>query len=206
MKKLKQIWLQLTSGYSSDHELIEQYWCEIEKAYTANGRHYHNFAHLQFMFELAFKHLESLNDKDTLMFSIFYHDIVYDTKRNDNEEKSAEVAGERLTALKIPPEKIKKCRQQIIATKNHLEQKDSDTNYLLDFDLAILGATPETYLEYSKQIREEYSIYPNFLYRRGRKKVLQHILKMDKIFKTSEFYQNCELQARVNLKTELSKL
>jgi predicted metal-dependent HD superfamily phosphohydrolase len=40
----------------------------------------------------------------------------------------------------------------------------------LDADLSILGKDLDTYLAYTKMIRKEYSIYPDFLYKPGRKK------------------------------------
>jgi predicted metal-dependent HD superfamily phosphohydrolase len=140
------------------------------------------------------------------MFSIFYHDIVYSPRRRDNEGKSADIASDRLAKLGVPTDKILKCRQQILATKDHRGQAKNDTDHLVDFDLAILGDTPEKYWEYAKKIRKEYWVYPNFLYKKGRKKVLRHFLGMETIFKTPEFYENLEQRARENLKSELQEL
>jgi predicted metal-dependent HD superfamily phosphohydrolase len=49
-------------------------------------------------------------------------------------------------------------------------------------------------------------MYPDFLYRPGRRKVLQHFLDMERIFKTEEFASKFEKQARVNLGWELRGL
>ncbi|MGJ4745117.1 hypothetical protein ACQV5M_02045 [Leptospira sp. SA-E8] len=59
---------------------------------------------------------------------------------------------------------------------------------------------------YSKQIREEYDIYPDELYKPGRKKVLEYFLSMDSIFKTKEYREKKEKQARENLSWELGIL
>jgi predicted metal-dependent HD superfamily phosphohydrolase len=93
-----------------------------------------------------------------------------------------------------------------MATKDHQAGSDKGTLYLLDFDLAILGENLQTYAEYVQKIRAEYALYPDFLYNRGRKKVLQHFLDRDTIFKTREFIDNYESQARENLKAELKEL
>ncbi|WP_375580332.1 hypothetical protein ABWH96_04655 [Marivirga tractuosa] len=206
MNDLRTIWNELTSRYTENDELIDELWTEIEKKYTAKKRHYHNLTHLEYMTDRAIKHKDLLIDFDTVLFSIFYHDIVYNIKRQNNEQKSAEIAYDRLSKLGVPAYKIAACQNQIIATKDHNDNDSSDTNYLVDFDLAILGDTTENYKTYRKKIRDEYSIYPDFLYRKGRKKVLQHFLDMDRIFKTKEFYENFELPARENLKTELQEL
>lgn len=80
------------------------------------------------------------------------------------------------------------------------------TNYLLDVDLSVLGKDTQTYLGYTKQIRKEYSIYPDFLYNLGRKKVLQHFLELENIFKTEDFRDKYESQARKNIEFEISIL
>ena len=148
---------------------------------------------------------DKISDYDSILFSIFYHDIIYKATSKDNEEKSAELAKTRLEKLNIPSEKITRIYNQILATKSHKKSKDSDTNFLLDADLAILGQDWEMYENYTQQIRKEYSIYPDFMYKPGRKKVLTHFLEFDEIFKTDYFKEKYEVNARLNIQRELSK-
>lgn len=206
MNSLTSIWTSLAGRYTEDIQLITNYWSEITQAYTEKDRYYHNLDHVQYMIDLALKHQTELADSDTVLFAIFYHDIIYRTGRKDNEVKSAQLAAERLSILGFPAAKLDRCRQQIIATREHRDTGDGDTNYLLDFDLAILGDTPQRYLAYSRSIRKEYNKYPNFLYKRGRRKVLQHFLAMSRIFKTDTFYRKLETSAKANLQAELTRL
>ena len=141
-----------------------------------------------------------------LICSIAYHDIVYDTARNDNEEQSAEWAERSLSAMNISAAKIENCKQQILATKQHNKSVDSDTNILLDADLSILGSIPALYSSYAAQIRKEYSNYPDTLYKAGREKVLRFFLEKEYIYITPHFYQLLEQQARINLENELQSL
>lgn len=83
---------------------------------------------------------------------------------------------------------------------------DADTNFLLDIDLSILGKSPEVYKKYTEDIRKEYKIYPDFMYGKGRTKVLKSILELEAIFKTDFFKKAYEKQARENLTAELSQL
>lgn len=76
----------------------------------------------------------------------------------------------------------------------------------MDADLSILGKSSQVYLEYTKQIRKEYSIYPHFLYKPGRKKALEHFLALESIFKTEYFKKKYEIRARENIEFELSIL
>jgi len=104
------------------------------------------------------------------------------------------------------PDEISLCKEQIIATEKHNHSLDLDTNYFTDADLSILGRNYDQYNKYCQNIRNEYSIYPNFLYNRGRKKVIKHFLLMNRIFKTEEFYNKFEEQAKFNLNQELKML
>lgn len=157
------------------------------------------------MLRLAFEYKSEITDFNTLLFSIFYHDIIYNAKRSDNELKSAQLASERLNRLGLTNDQINKCHEQILATKEHVNGAEIDTNFLVDFDLAILGDEPEKYIEYTKRIRMEYDVYPDFIYNKGRRKVLRHFLEMDRIFKTNEFEANFAERAQENLRIELGE-
>ena len=75
---------------------------------------------------------------------------------------------------------------------------NNDEKWMIDFDLGILGQPWNRYFEYTKQIREEYKSVPNFMYKRGRRKVLQHFLNKSNIYATDSFYEQYERQAREN--------
>jgi predicted metal-dependent HD superfamily phosphohydrolase len=206
MENLKTTWHSLVSKYRRDDGLIAALWQEIDRCYGEKHRHYHILEHIDFMIQKSVEHRNKLDDPDTVLFSIFYHDIVYEATRTDNEEKSATLANDRLTLINVSAEMNSKCGQQIMATKNHMLSTDGDTNYLLDFDLAILGETPEQYNNYAKKIRKEYSFYPDGIYYSGRRKILQHFLDMEEIFKTEEFQTRYEQQARNNIMMELDMM
>lgn len=204
--ELKYRFNQLCFPFTQDQNLVDSLWQEIETKYSEKSRHYHNLEHLQNMFF----ELESVKDKvsnfSNISLSVFYHDVIYDTSSKSNEEKSAEFSKIRLENLNIDKQSIDTIFNQIIATKSHQKSDDPDTNYLLDADLSILGKDIETYLDYTKKIRKEYSIYPDFLYRPGRKKVLQHFLALENIFKTDYFREKYEVQAKENIEFEISLL
>lgn len=202
---LQENFKKLLQKFHQDSSLQENLWLEIKTYYTSKKRYYHNLSHLENLFSELFPIKEKLEDWEILQFSIFYHDIIYNASRNDNEEKSAILAIERLKEIGLPEDQILKCNHQILMTKSH-EISDSDTNYFTDADLSILGKNWEIYSKYFQQIRNEYKIYPDFLYNPGRKKALSHFLKMDRIFKTDYFFEKYEIQARENLQKELEIL
>ena len=81
-----------------------------------------------------------------------------------------------------------------------------DNAYLLDLDLSILGTDWEIYNKYTQNIRKEYKIYPDILYKPGRKKVLKHFLERDSLYFTERFKTKFEKQARNNLIQEIDML
>lgn len=158
------------------------------------------------MTERAHRLCHLISDPDMLYFAIFYHDMVYNVLRKDNEVKSAAVAKSRLAQLGIAPERIAHCVDMIEATKDHALSDDPDTNYFLDLDMAILGTSLERYQQYREQVRMEYGIYPDFLYNKGRKQVLEKFLSGDDLFRTELFKAEFEENAIRNIKAELKQL
>ncbi len=203
---LKQVFEDLLKDFTPDVKLIDKLWKEIEKAYGERGRHYHNLLHLENLYQELNAVKPSVRHWDVMMLSLFYHDVVYNTLSQDNEEKSAALAQKRLQSLNVTVHKIELCHSQILATKGHTISPDTDTNLFTDADLSILGKDQAVYEKYAAQIRKEYSIYPSLIYNPGRKKVLNHFLTMDRIFKTEHFQARYESQARKNLATELQSL
>lgn len=203
---LTDTFLQLVTKYSKDHELANNLWLEIFTKYSEPKRHYHTITHLERLITDLKEVKAEIKDWETTLFAAFYHDVIYKASSSSNEEDSAKLAKQRLTEIDYPAERITKCMIMIMATKSHNVSTDNDTNLFTDADLAILGQSPEDYYEYSENIRKEYTTYPDFIYNSGRKKVLQQLLQMDRIYKTEHFYNRYEKQARINGNNELEVL
>jgi predicted metal-dependent HD superfamily phosphohydrolase len=203
---LKDYFLQLLQGYTTDTQHANQLWAEIEEHYSEKKRSYHTLTHIEQLLQQLLNCKEQIADWDTVLFSLFYHDIIYNPLRQDNEEQSAELAVKRLNQLSYPLHKSAICYAQILATKGHQLNKDSDTNLFTDADLSILGSNETTYSQYATDIRKEYAAYPDIIYKKGRAKVLQHFLQMQRIYKTAYFYERFEKQARLNVTAELKQL
>ena len=59
----------------------------------------------------------------------------------------------------------------IVATKHDAVPKDADAGLLVDIDLSILGADPERFDEYERQVRFEYQWVADDAFRAARKPV-----------------------------------
>ncbi|MDR3054966.1 MAG: hypothetical protein LBU53_06130 [Zoogloeaceae bacterium] len=200
----------LLGRYTANTRLRDTLWREISRAYSAQGRHYHTLAHLEHMlYELRGfqrKVSETIRDWDSLLFALYYHDLVYVPASDKNEAQSAEIAALRLGEIGFPPRGIEKTRRLIRATQKHMAVEDEDTNCFMDADLSILGQSREIYLDYAKRVRREYAMFPQPVYNAGRIKALRSFLEMPAIFKTRHFHEHFELQARKNLIAELAIL
>ncbi len=206
MKTLKPTFVALVSQYPSGELNAEMLWIEIENAYSQRKRHYHTLSHLLNLYDQlrSCKHL--IKDWNVILFSLYYHDIVYNASKRNNEEKSAALAEKQLQLIGVPQEQVAKCVEKILATKSHQPGTDSDTDLFTDADLSVLGMDWKIYHDYFEQVRKEYSIYPDLLYKPGRKKVLEHFLTMERIFKSDFFFEKYEQQARINLAKEIQLL
>ena len=200
---LKETFIELLKNYTDDNRLINVLWTEIEKNHSSKKRHYHTLQHLENLLSQLTNVKGEIKNWETILFTLYYHDLIYNATKSDNEEKSAELAEKRMKEISVSSDIIEQCKKQILATKSHHKSIDSDTNYFTDADLSILGSGWDTYQLYCKNVRKEYAIYPAFIYNPGRKKVLNHFLSMDRIFKTDFFYYKFETQAKQNLQREL---
>ncbi len=209
LEYVKEKWKKLTS-FSNKEELKEQLWEEIIYRYSGQHRHYHNLNHIAYLFHLLDKYIEKIKNPAVMGFAIMYHDVVYDTYSNDSEEQSAAFAEAHLRQLNVNQNLLNKVQIFIKATKDHKMPANivlqSDLSFFLDFDMAILGVDEEMYKLYSEKIREEYSKYPDPVYKEGRKLALQKVLASDNMFYTDEFRQEMEQKARENINREVNLL
>lgn len=205
-RELKQTWETLCKKYTSDTALINSLWQELEQAYTASDRHYHTLDHLAYMLDLASKYKPDAHTYTILAFAIFYHDIVYNPTRNDNEARCAILAAQALSKLGLSANQVDVVEEMIIATRLHQQHQNPIVNLLLDLDLAILGSDWATYDTYRKAIRLEYGMYPDAVYRSGRISVLENFLAKPYIYQTPYFRERLEQHARENIQKELRLL
>ncbi len=207
MHVLEKEFKNLFYKYSHKKEIISFCWKEIEQKYSSEKRHYHNLSHIAELLQFFSEYEEKIIEKDVVLYAIFYHDAIYNVKKKNNEEKSAKLARQRMSQLNIHPGTIQLVYDFIIATKSHeTDYNNQDLDYFLDFDMAILGKNWDDYLSYTKQIRKEYSIYPNILFRKGRKEALKSFLQIERIYKTDAFFNKFEERARKNIRKEIKEL
>jgi predicted metal-dependent HD superfamily phosphohydrolase len=176
---------------------------DIIAAYSTEGRHYHNLGHIEDCLA-ALDGVTDLNarDREILTAAIWWHDVVYDATRADNEEESA-----RLAEQNLPQELRDEVGRLIRLTKTHeVHAGDRLGAILLSIDLGILGADAPAYDAYAAAIRQEYAHVPDAAYRSGRAEVLRRFIARPTIYPDASFAAKLEQAARGNITRELKSL
>jgi predicted metal-dependent HD superfamily phosphohydrolase len=180
------------------HELIARY--------TEPHRRYHTTQHL----DECFARLDEARDLADRIYEIelalWFHDAVYGTRNQDNEEQSAEWAQAAVEQAGLAGAVEARVHALILATKHDAEPTTADAALLIDVDLAILGAPAERFDEYERQVREEYSWVPGFMFRRKRREILTAFLARPHVYNTERFRERYEAVARTNLARSIERL
>lgn len=183
----------------------------LSALYQAEGRHYHNLAHIEAMLALAGHYRASLHDPEAVEAAIWFHDAIYDSRAKDNEARSAVLAEKKL-AGRTDAQRLGRITAMISATATHElphfgdARFDRDAALFLDMDLAILGAAPDAFDAYEQAVRREYGWVEEPMWRAGRGTVLKTFLARPHIFHTEEFRQRFEAQARQNMARSIEAL
>ena len=178
---------------------------QLVAAYSEQHRHYHTLQHLRECLAQYDAAAMLARRPAEVELALWFHDAVYDPRRQDNEERSAGWARNSVLAAGCNAEAADRVAALVLATRSHeASTADADTALLVDVDLAILGAAPARFDEYGRQVRAEYAHVPDAEFRAGRGRVLQGFLERERIYVTDAFHDALEARARANLQRALA--
>ncbi|ACC83617.1 hypothetical protein [Nostoc punctiforme] len=190
-----------------DQLAAEKAFNQLVAAYSTPGRYYHTLKHIDRVLSTIQILQGYTNNLAAVQLAAWFHDVVYDTEAQDNEERSADYAFELLSNLGIPESIIITVTRLILNTKDHQAAvNDYDSQVLLDADLAILAANSVEYEEYAHAICQEYGWLPEKDYITGRQKVLERFLQRSHIYFTPLMLEFAEPSARGNIQAEIQSL
>lgn len=178
----------------------------VETAWQERQRAYHTIEHLEKGLQLLAEYRHLAANPAELELAFYFHDLVYDPLRHDNEAKSAERATAALLAAGAAPELAGRIAELVMFTLHQAEPPDPDARLLVDVDLAILGAGREDYDRYEQAVREEYGWVPRRVFRAKRAEILGELLARPRIYRTPELHQRFEPAARGNLARAIEAL
>ena len=180
---------------------------QLIAAYSEPQRAYHTLQHLsECLQQLNWMMSKESVNQPIIEIALWYHDAIYQAKHSENEKKSAQWAYDFLTQQGANNKICKQVYSLIMATCHNEVPSNTDQQRIIDIDLSILGADPERFNEYEKQIRKEYNWVPWFLYKYKRKKVLTSFLNRPRIYTSQLFYETYEKHARRNILHSIESL
>ncbi len=206
-KKLRKLYCDILIRLGVQGPHAQDSYERLAKRYRENHRRYHTLEHLVHCFTELARVAMHVRNPDAVVLAIFYHDVVYNTARRDNEEQSAkhwlfhaqEVL--EMTSQTL----IKEVARLIILTKHHRTDPvtDKDGALFLDIDMSILSADAETYDAYADAVRAEYASLSDDDWAIARVAMLiDPILSEERIFLSPHFGKEYDERARANLMEE----
>lgn len=177
---------------------------QLVAAYSEPQRHYHGGAHIL----ACLAHLDrwkALCAQPALAeLALWTHDLIYDTRRQDNEAASAALTAGWLRQAGLEQHAVP-VSEMVLAT-THQAPATGDAALVVDIDLSILATPPAVYDAYCAAIREEFAWVPETLFRQGRARLLANLLQMPRLYQREELAAFWEEPARSNLERELAQL
>jgi len=122
--------------------------------YAEAHRRYHTLAHLAAVLSAVGSLEAYAGAPDVVRLAAWYHDAIYDPRRADNEERSAQLAERELAATGLAPQVAARVGELVRVTAGHdAAGGDRDAEVLCDADLAVLASPEPEYTAYRAAVR-----------------------------------------------------
>ena len=205
--RMNERWMKLVASLRVDKEAARRAFADMVKHYNGDGRYYHVLTHVGELLDTVDEMRDLAEDYQMIQLAIWFHDVIYDPRGQNNEVKSAEYARQTLQKLGLPERVITRVSDLILKTVSHVSEKeDVDALILLDADLAPLGADEDVFARQSQALRHEFNWVPEDVYRESRANILSGFLGRERIYQTDWMYNAREAKARSNLSRAIAEL
>lgn len=174
--------------------------------YAEPHRRYHDQAHLLTVLR-TLDELAPEGAPAAVRLAAWFHDAIYDPRREDNETASARLAERSLAPFGLAERIRTEVGRLVRLTASHDPTPDDWSAALLcDADLAVLATSATEYERYRSAIRAEYAHLPDADFRTGRRLLLRALLSRTAIYRTRAGHLRYETAARANISRELAVL
>ncbi|KAF2867807.1 hypothetical protein BDV95DRAFT_176583 [Massariosphaeria phaeospora] len=197
------VWAALVGDSSASRKE----WAAVVEGWSETHRRYHNLTHLAAVLNIVNGFTDAATDPAAVALAAWYHDVVYDPLRDDNEQRSAERADAGLRGLTIPSATVEEVVRLVLLTTSHdPAPEDANGMVLCDADLAVLAGSSEAYTAYASAIRDEYKHYSDAEFTKGRIAVLEHLLSLPALYRLPSIAEDWTARAQANMNAEVSQL
>lgn len=187
------------------------YYLKLRRQYAEKQRYYHRWSHIENCFKVLNGKYTSDPNLPLVKMALFFHDVVYDPARKDNEDRSCEQFTKfALARIDLGSQKQRFMLFQVVnlieITRAHkLDDNASRAQQIMnDVDMSILGADLGTYMAYAENVWNEYKGHGREAYTAGRIAFLRTI-DPSTAFYTPEM-KVLESRVRENVEAEISTL
>ncbi|MFK0002289.1 DUF4031 domain-containing protein [Paenarthrobacter sp. NPDC090522] len=204
-ERSKALTVPLMERWNSTYPGHEELGLELLERWGEATRKYHGRTHLLAVLEA----LDTLTDPAlparTVALAAWFHDAVYEGVAGQDEEESARLAEDRLTAAGLAPVDVAEVARLVRLTDKHSPEPGDHAGALLcDADLSVLGGDEQSYARYVAAVREDYAHVSDADFAKGRAAVVRHLLGLDPLFHGDRAKALWLDAARRNLAAELA--
>lgn len=143
----------------------------VLKRYEEDHRYYHTTTHL---LDVVLQLSKLDNFDDELFLAAVYHDAVYDSQANDNEERSAALFLVEAKSASLNKLQMDSINRLILDTKTHKPSSEK-SQLLIKADLSILDQPLSKLIEYEHQIFKEFQFVDYKVYQPKRIEILNQL-------------------------------
>lgn len=187
-----------------DNKFIKQVFHEgIYPAYTEN-RYYHTFRHIFYMLDNIKDFELPPKDRILLELAIWFHDLVYDTTFDKNEQYSANAFEEFGKEIGLKKKYIRQVKSLIMITTHKKLPLTKLEKIICDLDLREFVSDRQELN--AVEVRKEYSHLSDEEWEKSRTEFVESMLGKRHIYHTKRYRHMLEDQARLNLAKEIEHI
>ncbi len=177
---------------------------EVVSRWSEPHRHYHDVRHLAATLAALDALHEPAASSRLVRLAAWFHDAVYEGVAGSDEEQSAQLARRMLSRL--PVRDVAEVVRLVRLSSGHdPEPGDAAGAALCDADLSILGAPPGRYDVYVRDVRLDYAHVDDAAWAHGRAAVLDSLLALDPLYRTTSGAALWSTRAVENLTRERAR-
>lgn len=169
------------------------------RQYSEQQRYYHSMEHIEHCLD-QFDQCKSLaQNADALELAIWFHDVILDSARRDNEARSADLYLELSDG--VQPDSTRQLVSRLIMATLHdgSSLDDADSYLMVDIDLSSFGLPWGEFLRDSHNLRAENPQLSDSDYFLNQTGFQRSLLARPRFFLSDYFHDRLEIQARSNL-------
>ena len=195
--RFQSLWRRnLVAGASDDSKTIYQ---RLLAGYQEANRHYHTLQHIDHCLGMFEQCKSLLHDPDAVELAIWFHDVILDSGRRDNEARSAQLYLELSAGVQREEMRQRVARLIMATLHDGASLDDADSIYMVDIDLSSFGLPWQEFLRDSLDVRAENPHLCDADYHLNQTGFQCSLLARPRFYLSDFFHDRLEQQARANL-------